>query len=216
MCRLGVDWTQTDLGNATGLAQSQISLYENGELELGDALLTKIRRALERKANTRGKAGKAASIRQLTEPLLGSPAAAEPMEEPTAAEELKMRRIRRQRAGLSRPELARRIPVKTDKLRDWERGHTRLSEEEFKRWGFEVTRLDPYFKFEVANDYGKELLEQNRKLEEEVAELRAKYAKLEAAFMNSEQISTLRYAQIEELAQRIERLQSPLIKGSKE
>jgi transcriptional regulator with XRE-family HTH domain len=134
--------------------------------------------------------------------------------EDIAENELKSRKFRRQRAGLTQHELSARLKISREKLRDCEIGVGKLTAEEHDRWERELLNFDPWFRAMAAFDGLKELYEEMRQdLDKLRQEKDAEIAKLQAQFMNAEMISTMRYRQIEELAERLERPQSPLIKN---
>jgi len=201
IARQSLGWTQAELAAKTGLSQSKLSLYESGQVGMSDEDLEQVWVVLERRLG--GKAGPMSA-------LLQAPGVEGEATDKSSIR--RQRRARRQGANMSQHELARKIGIGRSKLSQWELGNLELTSEERQRWERELTISDPYFQIEVHREAGRELFAANKKLREENAALRAEINILKAQFLNCEEIAALRHAQIEELAERLERLQSPLVK----
>jgi transcriptional regulator with XRE-family HTH domain len=127
--------------------------------------------------------------------------------------ETRRRRLYRHRAELSERELARRMGITRSLLRDFEHGVKEFDDEQYTRWMRELALADS---MNASKGSEAAYRAENDKLREENGELREENSSLKSQLMNSEMISTMRYEQIRELAERLERLQSPLVKGNKD
>jgi DNA-binding transcriptional regulator YiaG len=95
-------------------------------------------------------------------------------------DELKVRKFRRQRSGLSQFELATLLHISRSKLRDFEIGVGKLTAEEHGRWDYELGRRDPWFKFQVADDYARKASAREEERQKEIADLRSQIATMQA------------------------------------
>lgn len=194
LARQTAGMTQSGLAKKIGISQAKLSLFELGQVALSEAELKRVWRTLEKKLQ--GKAG-------LLSDVSGRAKLATPNQD--SVDELPKRRLLRQQANLSQHEAAKKIGISQNRLSQWENGQLELSPDEQRRWRRELALADP----KIAHQAGQELWKLNQKLQEENTRLRAE-------LFNAEEIAALRYAQIQDLAERLERLQSPLVKDTKE
>jgi transcriptional regulator with XRE-family HTH domain len=147
--------TQSQVALRSGIADSKLSLWENGLIDLDPAELRRVEAIFNKAKSAYGKLSQLA----LSESGLDSSA---------------VRKLRRQQVNLNQRELARRAKIPRNKLMQWEQGRIELSSDEIARWEsalLEAARRDPYLQLDVAREIGDDLWKSQKSLKQRVSDL---------------------------------------------
>jgi len=153
--------TQYDLAEDARVNRSKLSLYERGSLDLSEAELRRVRRALRMKSD---ETLKPADLRGISE--------------------IQRRKLRRQHVGLTQHQLAKLTGISQTKLSDYENGKAELTPSEETLWvkatdeAAERMGSDVYFKLRLAEEHNEELYNERRAL---LSERRDLLSKLESS-----------------------------------
>jgi DNA-binding transcriptional regulator YiaG len=123
------DISQGELADDAGISESKLSLYENGFVDLTDAELKKLGKALMAQIKANLDMRRMPGFTDLNDPEYLEKSAAKNKEQI-----IKGRRSMRRRARLTVIALAGKIGIPEKKLRAWEKDRVKLTDEERKKW----------------------------------------------------------------------------------
>jgi len=167
LARRAMGLTQGQVALRSGIADSKLSLWENGLIDLDPAELRRVEAILN-------KAGKKSAYGKLSQ-LAGSESGGSPLfPQIDQLDSSAVRKLRRQQVNLNQRELARRAKIPRNKLMQWEQGRIELSSDEIARWEsalLEAARRDPYLQLDVAREIGDDLWKSQKSLKQRVSDL---------------------------------------------